>query len=121
MRDFARATGRLAKTDKLDALVLAHFAQAARPTIRKGRTDAVQELVEQVARRRQLVQMRTQEKTRLSMVGARQKYGIKEHIAWLGKLISDLDSDLMACLKASEIWKERVDNQHVKVTTLVMS
>lgn len=105
VRDFAKATGRLAKTDKLDALVLAHFAQA----IREGRTEAEQELVEQVARRRQLVEMRAQEKARLSMAGARQKTSIQEHIAWLDERISDLDDDLKATLKASGIWKERVD------------
>ena len=109
VRDFAKATGRLAKTDKLDALVLAHFAQAVRPAIREGRTEAEQELVEQVARRRQLVDMRAQEKARLSMAGARQKTSIKEHIAWLDERITDLDNDLKASLKASDIWKERVD------------
>lgn len=109
VRDFAKATGRLAKTDKLDALVLAHFAQAVRPAIREGRTDAEQELVEQVARRRQLVEMRAQEKARLSMAGARQKASIKEHIAWLDERLSDLDDDLKTILKASDIWKERVD------------
>ncbi len=109
VRDFAKATGRLAKTDKLDALVLAHFAQAVRPAIREGRTDAEQELVEQVVRRRQLVEMRAQEKIRLSMAGARQKASIKEHIAWLDERISDLDGELKNILKASEIWKERID------------
>ncbi len=109
VRDFAKATGRLAKTDKLDALVLAHFAQAVRPAIREGRTEAEQELVEQVARRRQLVEMRAQEKARLSMAGVRQKDSIKEHIDWLNKRISNLDNDLKARLKTTDLWKERVD------------
>lgn len=109
VRDFAKATGRLAKTDRLDALVLAHFAQAVRPAIREGRTEAEQALVEQVARRRQLVEMRAQEKARLSMASKRQKDSIKDHIAWLDKRISDLDEDLKARLRASDIWKERVD------------
>lgn len=109
VRDFAKATGRLAKTDKLDALVLAHFAQAVRPAIREGRSEAEQELVEQVARRRQLVEMRAQEKARLSMASTRQKTSIQEHIAWLDARITDLDNDLKARLKASDLWKEKVD------------
>ena len=109
VRDFAKATGRLAKTDKLDALVLAHFAQAVRPAIREGRTEAEQELVELVSRRRQLVDMRAQEKARLSMAGARQQASIKEHIAWLNKRIEDLDDDLKTRLRNSDIWKAKVD------------
>lgn len=109
VRDFAKATGRLAKTDKLDALVLAHFAQAVRPAIREGRSEAEQELVEEVARRRQLVDMRAQEKARLSMASKRQKVSIQEHIAWLDARITNLDNDLKARLKASDLWKEKVD------------
>lgn len=109
VRDFAKATGRLAKTDTLDALVLAHFAKAVRPAIREGRSEAEQELVEQVARRRQLVDMRAQEKARLSMAGKRQKASLQEHIAWLDARITDLDNDLKARLKASDVWKEKVD------------
>lgn len=109
VRDFAKATGQLAKTDKLDALVLAYFAKAVRPAVREGRTEAEQELVELVTRRRQLVDMRAQEKTRLSMAGVRQKPSIKEHITWLDERIASLDDDLKAALKTSDIWKERVD------------
>lgn len=109
VRDFAKATGRLAKTDRLDALVLGHFAQAVRPVVREGKTEAEQELVEAVARRRQLVDMRAQEKARLAMVGARQKASIREHIAWLDQRIADLDTEIKTRLKASDIWKERVD------------
>lgn len=109
VRDFAKATGKLAKTDQLDALVLAHFAQAVRPALRDGRSVAEQELVELVARRRQLVDMRAQEKARLSMASTRQKSSIQEHIAWLDTRITDLDNDLKARLKASDCWKEKVD------------
>lgn len=109
VRDFAKATGRLAKTDKLDALVLAHFAKAVRPEVRAGRTEAEQALVELVARRRQLVEMRAQERTRLAMAGSRQKQGLKEHIAWLDEHIARLDGDLKNRLRESDIWKTRVD------------
>ena len=109
VRDFAKATGRLAKTDQLDALVLAHFAQAVRPAIREGRSEAEQALVELVARRRQLVEMRTQEKTRLAMAGKQQRASLKEHIAWLDERIRHLDNELKSRLKASDLWKEKVD------------
>lgn len=109
VRDFAKAIGRLAKTDQLDAMVLAHFAQAVRPAIREGRSEAEQELVELVARRRQLVEMRAQEKARLSMAGKRQKPSLKKNIDWLDSLIGSLDNELKGCLKASDIWKEKVD------------
>jgi transposase len=109
VRDFAKATGRLAKTDKLDARVLAHFAQAVRPQVRPGRTEAEQELAEMVARRRQLVDMRAQEKTRLSMAGQRQKESLKEHIAWLDERIAQLDGDLGNQLRESDVWKAQVN------------
>ncbi len=109
VRDFAKATGRLAKADKLDARVLAHFAKAVRPEARPGRSEAEQELVELVARRRQLVEMRAQEKTRLSMAGSRQKASLKEHIAWLDERIAQLDSDLQNRLRESDIWKTQVN------------
>lgn len=109
VRDFAKATGRLAKTDQLDALVLAHFAQAVRPAIREGRNDAEQELVELVARRRQLVEMRAQEKTRLTIAAKRQKASLKEHIDWLDERIRHLDNELKNCVKTSDFWKDKVD------------
>ena len=109
VRDFAKATGRLAKTDKLDALVLAHFAQAVRPAVREGKTEAEQELTELVARRRQLVAMRAEEKVRLAMASVRQKISIQEHIAWLNQRITSLDDDLKTLLRNSAIWKEKVD------------
>ena len=109
VRDFAKATGRLAKTDKLDALVLAHFAKAVRPAARPGRTDAGRDLVELVDRRRQLVEMRAQEKTRLSMAGPAQKDSLKEHIAWLDGRIAQLDGGLGGRVQESEIWKTQAD------------
>lgn len=109
VRDFAKATGRLAKTDQLDARVLAHFARAVRPEVRPGKTEPEQELSEMVARRRQLVEMRAQEKTRLSMAGPRQKESLREHIAWLDERIAQLDGDLSNRLRESDIWKTQVD------------
>lgn len=109
VRDFAKATGRLAKTDQLDARVLAHFARAVRPGVRPGKSEAEQELVELVARRRQLVAMRAQEKTRLSMAGARQKESLKEHIAWLDERIARMEGELKQRLRESDLWKTQVE------------
>lgn len=109
VRDFAKATGRLAKTDKLDAQVLAHFAKAVRPDARPGKTGAEQELAELVARRRQLVEMRAREKTRLSMAGPRQKDSVKEHIAWLDERVAQMDGDLAGRLRESDTWKTQAD------------
>jgi transposase len=109
VRDFAKATGRLAKTDSLDAFILARFAQAVRPEIRPGRTEAEQGLMELVIRRRQLVEMRAQEKTRLAMAGSRQKDSLKAHIAWLSERIAELDSELKDQLLQSALWKTRVE------------
>lgn len=109
VRDFAKATGRLAKTDRLDARVLAQFAQAVRPDARPGRNAAEQALVELVARRRQLVDMRAQEKTRLAMASPRQRESLQEHIAWLSERIARLDGDLNQRLRESDLWKTQVN------------
>lgn len=109
VRDFAKATGRLAKTESLDACLLARFAQAVRPEIRPGRTEAEQGLGELGIRRRQLVEMRAQEKTRLAMAGSRQKDSLKVHIAWLNERIAELDGELKDQLLQSALWKTRVE------------
>lgn len=109
VRDFAKATGRLAKTDRLDARVLAQFAQAVRPEVRPGRTAAEQELAELLARRQQLVAMRAQERTRLAMAGSRQRESLQEHIAWLSERIARLDAELNQRVRASDSWKTHID------------
>lgn len=110
VRDFARATGVLAKTDRLDAGVLARFGAVIRPQVRPAPDKETRELAELVARRRQLVAMRAQEKTRLSQAaGSRQKDSFKEHIAWLNERIDQLDIDLTAALRTSSSWKVKED------------
>lgn len=110
VRDFARATGVLAKTDRLDATVLARFGAVIRPPVREAPDAETRELAEQLARRRQLVQIRAQEKARLAtMVGARQIKSLKEHIVWLTEHIDRLDIDLTAALRASPSWKAKED------------
>jgi transposase len=110
VRDFARATGRLAKTDRLDAAVLAHFAQAVRPEIRPLADAARQQLIDLVTRRRQLVAMRADEKRRRStVVEPRLLTPLDEHIAWLTRAIDALDSDIEQAIRDSSVW--RVEDQ----------
>lgn len=110
VRDFAKATGVLAKTDRLDAGILARFGAVIRPQVRPAPDNETRELAERVARRRQLVAMRAQEKTRLAQaVGARQKDSLKEHIAWLDERIGQLDIELTAALRTSSSWKVKED------------
>lgn len=110
LRDFARATGRLAKTDRLDAQVLAHFGQAVRPTPRPLPDDAIQALAALVERRRQVVAMRTAEQnrlgaTRVALVCTR----IQAHLEWLEADLREIDDDLRQRLRASPLWREQDD------------
>jgi transposase len=110
VRDFARATGRLAKTDRLDAQALAHFGQAVRPTPRPLPDEAAQALAALVERRRQVVAMRTAEEnrlgaTRVALVRAR----IQAHLAWLQADLGEIDEDLRQRLRASPLWREQDD------------
>ena len=83
VRDFAKATGRLAKTDALDAAVLAQFAEAVRPALRPLPDAATQALSALLTRRRQLLEMRTAEQNRLGSARSPVHKGIRAHIAWL--------------------------------------
>src|SRR5258707_965904 len=95
VRDFARATGRLAKTDRLDAQVLAHFGEAVRPTPRPLPEEATQELAALVERRRQGVAMRTAEENRLGATRvAAVRTRIQAHLAWLEADLGEIDEDL---------------------------
>lgn len=106
---FAKAVGALAKTDALDAAVIARFAATIKPVPRPLRDEDADELASLVARRRQLVLMRTQEKNRLGMASGKQRDGIKEHIRWLDECIDQLDIDLTATLRQSEAWQVKED------------
>jgi transposase len=106
-RDFAKATGQLAKTDRLDARALAHFADAVRPAPRPLPDAQTEELRAMLARRRQLIAMRTAEQNRLSGVSQRLRADIQAHITWLDTRLASLDEDLDATLRASPIWRER--------------
>lgn len=107
VRDFARATGHLAKTDVLDAQVLAHFAAAIRPTPRPAPDAATQDLVALVTRRRQLVEMQVAEQLRRRTAPARVQPQIDAHLAWLRAQIHDLDGELRAVIVASPLWRAK--------------
>lgn len=109
VRDFARAQGRLAKTDALDAQVLAHFAAAVRPQVRPLPDAATRELSALLARRRQLVEMRTAESNRLAQALEPLRADIREHVRWLDKRIKDLDRELHDRLRASPVWRAKED------------
>ena len=109
VRDFARATGRLAKTDAIDAQVLARFGEAVRPELRPLPDEATQELAALVARRRQLIEMLTAEKNRLRLAARAVRRDIQQHIRWLERRLSDLDGDLAQQVRSSPRWREQDD------------
>lgn len=109
VRDFARATGVLAKTDRLDAQVLARFAQAIRPQVYALPGETQQEIIELVDRRAQLVTMRAQEKNRLSTVKHVARTSVRQHIEWLDKRIKEIDKDLDGRLKDSTIYQPKYE------------
>ena len=109
-RDFARATGQLAKTDRVDALVLAAFAKAVRPQVRPFKDEDTIALNDLVSRRRQLIDMRVQETLRLgNAASAALKKNLNKHIAWLDKQIAENDRDLTGRLRESEVWCAKDD------------
>ena len=106
-RDFAKATGRLAKTDRIDAEVLAHFAEAVRPTPKAVPEEETREFSFILARRRQIVEMLTAEKNRLGAMASKPvKKRIEAHVRWLEKELESTDSDLDETIRASAIWRE---------------
>lgn len=110
VRDFARATGQLAKTDALDARVLALFAARVQPPARPLPDAKTVELAALLARRRQLIEMRTAEQNRRPTLPARLVPGLDEVVALLERQIAALDDDLDAAVRDSPVWQatERV-------------
>jgi transposase len=100
VRDFARASGQLAKTDQLDAGILALFAERVRPTPRPLQDAAVQLLDAVLTRRRQLLEMLTAEKNRLGFAPKPVHRGIQAHIRWLERQLDDVTKELAALIRA---------------------
>jgi transposase len=111
VRDFAKATGQLAKTDAIDAAVLALFADRIRPQVRPLRDEETQELEALVVRRRQVVDMLTAEKNRLIAAppSKRVRTAIGKTIKWFQKQLEEIDSDLDNAVKGSPLWREKDD------------
>ncbi len=109
VRDFAKATGRLAKTDRIDARVLAHFGAALRPQVRPLEDQQAQELAALLTRRRQLMEMLVAEKNRLHSSPAVAQPSVRDHIQWLKKQLNQLDRDLDHAVRNSPVWRDKED------------
>lgn len=107
VREFARATGRLAKNDRIDASVLSAFGKLIDPRITRLPDEDAQALQALLVRRQQLVAMRVQEHNRLEHAQAVMRKHIKKHIDWLDQEIGKLDIDLTAGLRKSPVWREK--------------
>jgi len=106
VRDFAKGIGLLAKTDRLDAMAIARFAQAVRPEPRPLPDAQRQMLTDLVARRRQLVEMRVSEKLRREAMASALRDKLDEHLDWLAKAIAELDGQIQHAVRASDIWRD---------------
>jgi transposase len=107
VRDFARALGQLAKTDAIDARVLAHFAELIQPETRPLPDAQSRELMALVARRRQVIEMLTAESNRHGRAAANLNRGIAAHIRWLRKQLTELDDALEQAIRRSPVWAEK--------------
>ena len=107
VRDFAKAAGKLAKTDALDAQSLAHFAEVMRPEPRPLPDEQTQTLAAILARRRQLVEMLTAEKNRLGSARPPVRKSLRTHIAWLERELAHTDRDLAHAIRESPVWREK--------------
>ena len=105
VRDFAKATGQLAKTDRIDAMILARFAEAVRPSVRPMPDEVTLELRALVARRRQITEMIVAETNRLSGAAKAVRKRINAHIDWLKKELQRADHDLDQSIRQSPIWQ----------------
>lgn len=104
-RDFAKASGKLAKTDRIDAAVLAHFGEAMQPEVSVLASANEQALQEAVTRRRQLVEMLSAEKNRQSALRGKMRQSVEEHLEWLEQRIRELDEAIEQLSQAHEQWR----------------
>jgi transposase len=109
VRDFAKATGQLAKSDALDARVLALFAARVQPTPRPLPDAVAAELAALLARRRQLLEMRTAEQHRRLTLAPRLRPALDAHVVWLSQQLAELDGELDRTLRDSPVWREKED------------
>lgn len=107
VRDFAKATGKLAKTDAIDAHVIARFGEAVRPEVRPLKDEETKKLNALITRRRQIVEMITAERNRLARTSPWTHKDIQKHIAWLEKCLKKADKNLNDLLRKSPVWREK--------------
>jgi transposase len=109
VRDFAKATGQLAKSDALDARLLALFAERVQPPVRPLPDVVAQEIAALLARRRQLLEMRTAEMNRRASLTPRLRPALDAHVTWLSQQLAEVDRKLDQTLRASPLWREKED------------
>jgi transposase len=107
VRSFARAMGRLAKTDRLDAKVIAHFAEAVRPPVRPLPDETTRHLGALVARRRQLLEMLVAERNRRQAADRALHERIDAHLTWLEEALAELERDLDGAVRDSPVWRAK--------------
>ncbi len=106
-RDFAKAIGVLAKTDRVDAQILARFGQAVKPPVRPLKPEETLALEAILTRRRQIIEMITAESNRLSSAAPRIAKQIRQHITWLEKRLNEANQDLDGMLRQSPVWQHK--------------
>jgi transposase len=109
VRDFARATGELSKTDQIDARILALFGERIRPEPRPLPDETTELLDALVTRRRQLVDMLTAEKNRLGLARKSAEKSIKAHIRWLERALAGVEGELDLAIAKSPLWRAKED------------
>lgn len=109
VRDFAKALGLLAKTDQIDAGVLATFADRLRPAVRPLPDADTAELAALLTRRRQLIEMLVAERHRLAQARPAVRRNLEQHIHWLEQRLHDLDADLTRRIHRSPVWRAKED------------
>lgn len=108
-RDFAKATGRLAKTDAIDAQILAHFGEAMKPQILAIESESARQLTELISRRRQLVEMQTAEKNRHALARGKALADIEAHIEYLEGRLKQLNQEIEELTRSNLEWIDKVN------------
>jgi transposase len=107
VRRFADSLGQLAKTDRIDARIIAHFASVVRPPVRTLQSEDEEYLAGLVERRRQLIVMLTAEKNRLHTSPLRLREGVADHVAWLEGQVKELEEEIDKMIRQSPLWQEK--------------
>lgn len=107
VRDFAKATGQLAKTDSIDATILALFGQRVRPELRQLPDEETQALEALLVRRRQIIDMLVAENNRVDLASPRIAKDLKAHIRFLEKRLENVDAEIDAAIKNSPVWRTK--------------